>query len=369
MISSSKNFVISLLILLVSVFLLLSATAIYLEPLSGDLTRLGGYSENDFGWQQNQQRISESLVDYKPVKNSYDVVVFGDSFSFDDATLQTHDATYWQNFLANDTGLSIVTYDVNKIRILDVVLSEKYRNSPPRIFLFEFVERELMYLPKLLAENNLPDTCGQDIKINNRPFVTRPLGKDIISFNRSFVYAITSDDFPLIDLSYAADYLKKNFLRSVLGFDDVRSKKLALTRNDLFSSNENNQLLIIDDDFSKQGWQREDLEEAACALKTIQNLVQQNGVTFFSAMIVPDKSTAYADYLVNSKHQNMSQLGHFDAPGLNLIRVNEVIQSSIQGGEIDVYLPNDTHWGSAGHRIAANYIKEYLLKIPVAVSD
>ncbi len=40
----------------------------------------------------------------------------------------------------------------------------------------------------------------------------------------------------------------------------------------------------------------------------------------------------------------------------------EAIKLNIQTGEVDVYMPNDTHWGVAGHLIAVKQIKEYFLK-------
>ena len=120
-------------------------------------------------------------------------------------------------------------------------------------------------------------------------------------------------------------------------------------------------MLVYNNDFRKLRWKKEDLESAACVLKTIQNFVQQNGVTFFVAVIVPDKTSAYSDYLDNNKYKNISMIKHFDAPELNLIKLHDVIKSHIQAGEIDVYLPNDTHWGVAGHRIAANNIMEYFI--------
>lgn len=50
------------------------------EPLEGDLTRLGYLSEQDFGWQKEQPKISAEQLKSVPL-NEADVLVLGDSFS------------------------------------------------------------------------------------------------------------------------------------------------------------------------------------------------------------------------------------------------------------------------------------------------
>lgn len=367
MTSSSKTFVLVLSSLMTLLFISLVGTAIYLEPLSGDLTRLGGYSENDFGWKKEQQKVAERLVDYKPGKQYYDVVVLGDSFSYDNESAQTHHSAYWQNFFANETGLTVVTYDVNQTKLKDIVLSESFRESPPKIFIFEYVERDLTNLPLLLAENKLAKNCEIIEKVSPNQFKVTNSRIPIQNFNRSLVFANSTDEFPFFDLSYAADFLRKNFSRNVLQWDDVRAKILTLKSNDSFSSHVKNRLLVFDNDFRKLGWKPKVIEDAICVLKTIQNYVQQNGMTYFAAMIAPDKSSAYAEYLIDEQYKDMSQLDVIADSQLNLIKVHTAIKASINSGEIDVYLPNDTHWGSTGHRVAAEYVKDYLLDRGVIV--
>ena len=76
----------------------------WVEPLEGDLTRLGGFTENDFGWNEPQQQFSSPLVSLEG-KHEYDqyhdVVVLGDSFS------EAYPKAQWQNYFVRGTGLSL----------------------------------------------------------------------------------------------------------------------------------------------------------------------------------------------------------------------------------------------------------------------
>ena len=46
---------------------------------------------------------------------------------------------------------------------------------------------------------------------------------------------------------------------------------------------------------------------------------------------------------------------------MHLLRVEQSLQQKIQSGIVDVYLPNDTHWGVEGHKTMAQALVEYLL--------
>ncbi len=86
-----------------------------------------------------------------------------------------------------------------------------------------------------------------------------------------------------------------------------------------------------------------------------QNKVQANGATLFMAMIAPDKLTAYSEFIGNDNVAHLSRIEETaDTEGLNLVRIHKPLIEAIHDGVIDVYLPNDTHWGSAGHSNVAD---------------
>jgi hypothetical protein len=97
-----------------------------------------------------------------------------------------------------------------------------------------------------------------------------------------------------------------------------------------------------------------------CRLLDLQQRVERDGRTRLLLVIAPDKSTAYADYLpAESRLPNaIERLAQIR--GLPLPRLDLVMKQAIQQGAVDVYLPNDTHWGTAGSKLAAGAVIRYL---------
>jgi hypothetical protein len=93
---------------------------------------------------------------------------------------------------------------------------------------------------------------------------------------------------------------------------------------------------------------------------TYQHGVEANGTTRFAFVMVPDKSWAYAPYLPDYSWQ-IDAAKHLSLDvSFNMPRVDLALRAAIGAGVQDVYLPNDTHWGSAGSRIAAQVVSRYL---------
>lgn len=44
--------------------------------------------------------------------------------------------------------------------------------------------------------------------------------------------------------------------------------------------------------------------------------------------------------------------------GAAVLRLDRVLADAVKHGTRDVYLPNDTHWGSAGTRLAAEFVAD-----------
>jgi hypothetical protein len=75
--------------------------------------------------------------------------------------------------------------------------------------------------------------------------------------------------------------------------------------------------------------------------------------------MVPDKSWAYAPYLPAASWQ-VDAAARLAPAGVAMPRVDLALRAAIAAGVADVYLPDDTHWGSAGSRIAARVVARYL---------
>lgn len=334
--------------------------AFYLEPLNGGLTRMGGYSENKFGWQKPEQRFERPLYQVDNYNRYYDVVVFGDSFSYNNQKAETDAGTYWPNFLVNRTGLSLVSFHYGRSDLEKLIHSNEFKLFPPRLLIYEVVERDVIYVPNYGNEINLENNCVTDEIHMDLPLSYAPLGLQPRQFHRPEVYMANEVGVFGVDLKTAANFIKKNALRMFPGIYNSKVIKLNLTRSDLFSSQTSNQLLIYGQDIEKSAWGEKKLDITRCKLIALQNMVQSNGKTFFVLMIAPDKFTAYSDYLEDKQNTGLSKIDTIASSGLHALRLDLRIKKEVASGIIDLYLPNDTHWGSTGHKIAADTLVDYL---------
>ena len=128
--------------LVVPPVLLMLVLALTQEPLRGDLTRPGGYTEADYGWNQPQERFSPPIVSTR-YDRPFDVVVLGDSFS---ANLkgQTDPGAFWTNVFAKRTGLSVVVVTRFDMTLADLLRHPVFLRTPPRLLILETVERYLI---------------------------------------------------------------------------------------------------------------------------------------------------------------------------------------------------------------------------------
>lgn len=103
-------------------------------------------------------------------------------------------------------------------------------------------------------------------------------------------------------------------------------------------------------------------------MTALQNKVQENQKTIFVTRLAPDKLTAYADFLKTDEYRNTSWYHTVAATNIfDLPPLNAALKFSINNQIVDVYLPNDTHWSSTGHRIVAESLYQYLVKRGILV--
>ncbi len=344
------------------VFLLLGA-AVYLEPLIGDLTRLGGYSENAFGWRAPQERFDPPLFEKDSYDKYYDVVVFGDSFTFKSPGEQTDDGSYWQNFFVSRTGLSLAAFHLGHTKIEEIISSDIFLRKPPRLFIFEHIERDLVSAPK-----NIPTDKGRvgGCKLASTPKISplKVLPQSIhpLPFNRKQVYQPSDNELFGLELTATANMVRKSFFRQILGLNNTDVINLKLTRDDLFSSSASSELLVYRKDTLKKDWSKKQMKEVQCSLIALQNIIQSNGKTSFILLIAPDKLTAYDTYLENKQYAGFGKISQLENPGLNMPKLEQQIKQEIVDGVKDIYMPNDTHWGVCGHKLAADVVINYLVK-------
>lgn len=317
------------------------------EPLTGDLTRIGWRSENDFGWTRPEERFEPLAAALGTLDAHYDVVAIGDSFTGESPW---HPGTTWPHYLARDTGLDVAIFDSDDDMIGQLLASERFRSNPPALVVYEIVERSLVPSQRTRPGEDCP-TAMAEPKVTLAPGpptappvpVTRPTAR-------------AWNDWPA---SYAAAYLTQNLRRWVMGRETTNSVELDLTRGGLFSSRADRELLVYGEDFNKLDWTEADWRGAACSLLRLQARVEANGKTLFLAMVAPDKLTTYGPFLAAEKFRTISHLDLLaEYPALNLVRFDRDFDPA---SHVDLYQPNDTHWSTEGHRLAARLVERLLI--------
>ncbi len=349
-----RRFALGLLALVLVPVTVLFGLNLYLQPLSGDLTRVGSYAENDFGWNKPQLEFQQALFARGPYDRPYDVVVLGDSFSLQAPRLA------WQNYLVAAKSWSVITLDINETSLTKVLNNPVFQKSPPRVFILETVERELprrIKSEQSCEEKALPDSHAaaaaslpDAVTIHERDLrgLAKPVERDTASRD--------------IKLGYVRDYLWRGLLRALFGKARVDAETVALSRNAPFSSSTRDAMLVYKKDFRKAQWWREmGVPQISCRIDRMRRQLEANGRTRFVLMVAPDKLTAYADFLRDKDLRNLSALPELSRELPEVMpRLDGALTAAIRKGEQDVYLPDDTHWGSSGYRIAAETLLSFL---------
>lgn len=317
------------------------------EPLTGDLTRIGWFSENEFGWTLPQQRFVPPLASAATLDGSYDVIAVGDSFTAE----EYNPGTTWPHVLARDTGLRVGVFDSGIDSLDRVLASPAYREHPPAALIYEIAERSL-----------IPEHRGGDAKscaatrATPRPALTIA-PRDVAAQSVARELSRSPDDWPA---SYAMNYLLQNTLRWWRGHEATSAVRLEMTRDDFFSSRHPRSLLVYAEDFNKANWSAAEWIAAICDLARLQDRVEANGRTVFLAVIVPDKLTVYAPFLQDGRFAALSQLARLDEiPTVNLVRIDRALDPRAHR---DLYLPDDTHWSAATHAMAAEMVLRALVE-------
>ena len=332
--------------------------ALWLEPLAGDLTRLGGYSENAFGWRGRQQVFVPSLAQAANPNGRYDIIVIGDSFSWrTSADQQTRVGAFWTDFLAASTGASVGVFDVLALGIDGIFKTPAYVEHPPGLIILELVERSLQ---NALAAAG---SCGGAVPEIPLATPSDPRTHPTQTYERA-----RSGGSPRRGVGEAVNYLRKNLPRWIAGEDLTPVVALTLDRSDLFSNQEPKTLLTYEDDFKKSQWTAADIEAIRCHLLRLQSRIESNGRTGFLFLMAPDKSSAYSPYLHKRPDWKETLPMLIAGSALHAPRADLALRSAIADLVRDVYLPNDTHWGTAGSRVAADavvgYLREHYLRGP-----
>lgn len=334
--------------LLAAAMAALVATSIYVQPLEGDLARMGGYAERDFGWNRPRQLLAaEVKLDYA-YEHYHDVLVIGDSFS---------KSGLWQSFLRRDTGLSFATLHWDKVSVDALLANPAFLREPPKIVIAEFGIRSF---PQRFTGSSGTGCAVPARSATALPSLPKgsPTPVAMVESRRRTESALAD-----INLKFALLFLEKTSLRALFNHDFTPVKKYALTRQDLFSNRKSGELLVLESWFDRKEWSKEELDRAVCSAANLQAHIQSNGQTLLLLLPIPDKGSAYAKYIVKPEFASTAEIFQRLADsGLNTARADWLLREAIDRGEQDVYLPDDTHLGTRGYQLVAEALWGFLKK-------
>ncbi len=347
--NEAKRYLISYLLIVLIGLSLLFFISIYIQPLDGDLTRMGGYAEKDFGWNIPQEVLNSNIYLNKSYDKYYDIVVLGDSFS-------KHGL--WQSYFTENYNLTFTTLTWDSYTVEDILNNPVFYTNPPKIFIIESVVR---LLP-------LRFSFHQECSVVNKPIYHDKWRLQQSEKKNLFVSKIRDTSFywSKINLKFALTYLENSFLRIFFKTDLSKVKNYSLTNTELFSNVRNNEILVLHTWFDSRAWKPGEILATICVIGKIQNIVKSNGKTVFIFLLIPDKGTAYADYIVNPEFtllENIEQ--QMRDNNVNVPKLQNHLKNAIDSGIKDIYLPNDTHFGSKGYQLTAKALHELLLELGV----
>lgn len=330
--------------------LLCAAIALWVQPISNDLTRIGAYPERWFGW-NTPQHAPPPLIESAPASGKRKILVVGDSFS---------KGGYWQPYLNDKYSFSYVYIrHVGFDGLLHKIAVDK-----PDAVVVQSIERDLFdifgssrKLGRDSADCSFPSVVATDRAVISPEQLTKAV-------QHLPVFPETSRPLQPSSLNSLSEgfYYLKSWLKILAKPKERNTNVLALNEPRLFSNTRNDRLLVLSEDALLQDdWPLEQVKTIRCGMQKVSDALLASGLPYV-ILAVPDKTTAYQPYLANSALRDKPalidqvQVDHLPH-GINML---PVLRSKLEGGQIDLYLPSDTHWGYAGYQVAAVLIDHEL---------
>lgn len=313
-------------------FVIAIPLTLFFEPLSGDLTRTGHWSERDYGWRHPQPAVSVrangSLIE------NPQVLVLGDSFSH---------PNIWQSYLAESRRLDILSFqyqDVGCVKNWLRWVSEKHYSNVQTVVI-ETVERG--FVPLFRSLSACADIVPKSFELSKKNLLP-----------------IRSTQRLMLDAGYLIP-TARNSIRTALSSSAVSSGEVInvpLSSDKLFSNRRSSRLLYYAADDLKIGWSEKDMMAAVKNLKLVQDRLAEKGLRLV-VVVVPDKSTTYRPYFADEESRNSYPdiFGQLTAAGVRNVSILEQFRHAA-GEVVDLYLPNDTHLSTQGYELLASRIAD-----------
>jgi hypothetical protein len=318
---------------------------VWSQPITGDLTRIGAYPERWYGWNEPQQQIPNMGNTARETGKKH-ILVIGDSFSR---------SGRWQAMLSDRYSF---TYLMLKKSQLAQVASYLRAHKPDAVVI-QSVERFF------------PEIFGAGGSFVDHPVADCPFPANTEAGTSKHLPSLDGPSFPLAmrkTWPASGPEISQGYhlLRRWLDFRQHPEKRkpvtLPLENQALLSHSRRTDLLVIRDDLLLQPpLTALESDTIRCSVLRTAETLSSLPIPFVIAL-TPDKTTAYQPYLADAATRNrpatVELLGAEAIP--HVVNMLPAFRSELASGTRDLYLPNDSHWGHAGFRLAASLIEAEL---------
>lgn len=305
--------------------------SLFFKPLSGDLTRIGRWSERDFG--PTRVQSPPAIRANGPLLTDQQILVLGDSFSH---------PNIWQSYLYESTKSDTLSFEFKDVGCIDNwvnwVVSQTALASKEVII--EIAERS--FVPVFRNDR----VCISGVPVASKATDKMP--------SAGLMQGISLDAIYLLQTT--GNTLRMRWQAGRINSGEVVNVPLASP--DLFSNRKAKRLLYYAEDDNKKSWTQQDITMAIETLKKIQNRL---GKFRLVVVVVPDKSTVYRPFVLGASDQSgyPDVFSALATSGVNSVDLLNLFREKVTTN-IDLYLPNDTHLGPDGYRLMGAAIAERL---------
>ena len=351
---NSKKYLTSVICLLYLLLLVnLAAWQFFIKEifLSHDLERMGLIKiskplTQDINYSKHHTKLSEYLLSGR--KESFDIIVFGDSFTNIDG-----DRSY-PDYLLNEYNMKIMNAsldghcieDLYKILSLGIIDEIK-----PKFIILESVERAV--------QGRLGSKEHHIQKITLKEIETLLHEKQTDKQSE-----ILSSIIPSVLFKMNLKYLFSNFI-FLINYERLSSEVyLAKLKQELFTNTKQENLLLFYCDDLNYLSSKYDIELINKNLNNAAKLLSDKNIKliFFAGV---DKYDLYYPFIIDKKNRPENPFFHEmrKVQDKNYIFIDsmQILREALNNVEKDIYWLNDTHWSHKGIKLVCDEIAKYIM--------
>lgn len=310
------------------------------QPLAGDLTRTGFYSERDYNWHLPQ--IPQTIEATGSAVKQPSFWVLGDSFSV---------GNQWQSQIAQARKVTFQTFHYDQAGCINDWIALAAKHPTVQTVIVEVVQIGLH-----IRFANLADCKKMTSKPTETTAHTSSPQTTQQSFQPSRDWRIQHSALTQIN-TWAVHITNP---KSVVGERVVNSPLKPQCAK--FSNSRNDRLLYQRDSLDHIQKTAVTYAQAAANLRELQTKIEAHGKQFL-LVVVPDKFSAYQSCITDPEVSNgmeaVSTCDFLTPHGITCINLMPLIASK-RLSTPDIYMPNDTHFSHAGYRLLAEAVLPHL---------